>query len=130
MSWELLGALLALLSVSSGIVLWAVKTMNDASQVSMSNALEAQREYFDQKFSQHEEEAARDAKAWRELDRRFMELLAQLPRDYVMREDWIRFSSVIDAKQDRLGDRQDRMLKQLESLSVQLANNTRSPSHV
>lgn len=38
--------------------------------------------------------------------KRQLETLSQtLPIEYVRREDWIRFSSVIDAKLDRLGER-------------------------
>lgn len=35
----------------------------------------------------------------------------QLVRDYVRREDWIRFSSVIDAKLDRLADRMSELTR-------------------
>lgn len=37
-----------------------------------------------------------------ELEKDLLRLQADLPRHYVQREDWIRYGSVIDAKQDAL----------------------------
>ena len=37
-----------------------------------------------------------------EIEREMMRLKAQLPLEYVRREDWIRFSSTLDAKLDAM----------------------------
>ena len=37
-----------------------------------------------------------------EIEREVMRLKAQLPLEYVRREDWIRFSSTLDAKLDAM----------------------------
>jgi len=37
-----------------------------------------------------------------EVERQMMRLKAQLPLEYVRREDWIRFSSTLDAKLDAM----------------------------
>jgi len=37
-----------------------------------------------------------------EVERQMMKLKAQLPLEYVRREDWIRFSSTLDAKLDAM----------------------------
>lgn len=64
-------------------------------------------------------------KVWAQLDTRLIRLEeqqqsqqqamreweTQLVRDYVRREDWIRFSSVIDAKLDRLADRMSELTR-------------------
>lgn len=48
---------------------------------------------------------ADEAAQARELKRQVEALIQSLPVEYVRREDWIRFSTVIDAKLDRVGDR-------------------------
>ncbi len=46
----------------------------------------------------------READRIKELQRRVEDLSQALPMEYVRREDWIRFSSSIDAKLDRLAE--------------------------
>ena len=45
------------------------------------------------------------------MEKDLLKLQAELPREYVRREDWIRFSSSIDAKLDHLRDKLDRVLE-------------------
>lgn len=63
----------------------------------------------------YEERMDKSDTAHRELDRAFLRHMAELPRDYVRREDHIRFETVINAKLDALSAKQDllaeRMLK-------------------
>jgi len=56
------------------------------------------RKFRDERIKRLEEEH-------RELDRNFLTHLAALPREYVRREDHIRFETVITAKLDALGSR-------------------------
>lgn len=49
----------------------------------------------------------------RTLERRFLEFLAELPRDYMRREDHIRFETVINAKLDALAAKQDLLAERL-----------------
>lgn len=54
-----------------------------------------------------------------ELKREFAEHIKTLPMEYVRREDWIRFSSVIDAKLDRLAERlSDLQRAEIQRLSM------------
>lgn len=43
---------------------------------------------------------AADSRAWRTVERELMELRAELPNQYVRREDYIRGQSVVEAKLD------------------------------
>lgn len=43
---------------------------------------------------------AADSRAWRAVERDLMELRAELPNQYVRREDYIRGQSVVEAKLD------------------------------
>jgi len=58
-----------------------------------------------------EERFIRYEEAQRELDRRFLELTADLPTNYVRREDHIRFETVIYARLDALNSKFDLFLE-------------------
>lgn len=58
-----------------------------------------------EKFAALEETLRREGSQLVELQRTVETLRQQMPVEYVRREDWIRFSTVIDAKLDRLGER-------------------------
>lgn len=47
-----------------------------------------------------------EEKAIRKLSSEIEEMRDALPNEYVRREDWIRFSSVLEAKIDRMAERQ------------------------
>lgn len=52
-----------------------------------------------------------DSKDLRALKSEFETHLKSLPLEYVRREDWIRFSSVIDTKLDRLNERMSELAR-------------------
>ena len=64
-------------------------------------------------FERHESAAAEQMASLKrqgsdfshEVEREMMKLKAQLPLEYVRREDWIRFSSTLDAKLDAMRSR-------------------------
>ena len=88
MSWDALGtmaaALIAFIALNVGTLRWLFERHESvlAEQVAM-----LKREGSD--FSH-------------EIEREVMRLKAQLPLEYVRREDWIRFSSTLDAKLDAM----------------------------
>ena len=108
MSWDTLGAmaaaLMAFVALNAGTLRWLFERQENATAEQMASL---KREGSD--FSH-------------EVEREVMKLKAQLPLEYVRREDWIRFSSTLDAKldamraelraeitelKDRIGDRID-----------------------
>ncbi len=71
-----------------------------------------------EKFSGLETSMREENRQLGELKREFQEHIKALPMEYVRREDWIRFSSLIDAKLDRLGERlSDLQRAELQRLS-------------
>ncbi|HPQ94959.1 MAG: hypothetical protein KDI44_14230 [Thiothrix sp.] len=52
-----------------------------------------------------EEKAKTDTDGWRRLERELLELRADLPNQYVKREDYVRGQTVIEAKLDALYQR-------------------------
>jgi len=89
--WEVLGGLLAMLTVFSGIVVFSMKAITGA-----------QNRYFEERLKQIETQIADSTKHWQDIERDLLRLRAELPEKYVRREDWIRFAGQIDAKLDTL----------------------------
>lgn len=58
--------------------------------------------HIDRRFNVLEESARVEAGQWQRLERDLMQLRADLPVNYVRREDYIRGQSVIEAKLDGL----------------------------
>lgn len=58
-----------------------------------------------EKFAALEKSIGEENQQVRDLKNKVDALTALLPVEYVRREDWIRFSTVIDTKLDRLGER-------------------------
>ena len=53
-------------------------------------------------LERHQETVRRDSARWVEIEHSLFDLRAELPVEYVRREDWIRFSNTLDAKIDAL----------------------------
>jgi hypothetical protein len=88
MSWDALGtvaaALMAFMALNAGTVKWLFERHEGAIGQQLASL---KREGSD--FSH-------------EIERQMLKLKAQLPLEYVRREDWIRFSSTLDAKLDAM----------------------------
>jgi len=61
----------------------------------------------DKKFDDIESDIEKEAERRRELETRFHGLETDLPNRFVQREDWIRFSTVLDKKMDRFNEKLD-----------------------
>jgi hypothetical protein len=88
MSWDAMGtmaaALIAFIALNAGTLRW----LFEQHESSLDGQIESlKREGSD--FSH-------------EVEREMLRLKAQLPLEYVRREDWIRFSSTLDAKLDAM----------------------------
>lgn len=95
-SWDQLGVILAiitlLLSIFGGIIVWLLNHY----QTSLNSRLDGL-----------EISAKEERGEYRRLDREIQSLRAYLLKEYVRREDWIRFGASIDAKQDALAAKID-----------------------
>ena len=89
--WETLGTVAGLLVLFQGLSFWAIKWLLERSQRAI-----------DLRFDALEQGNKQGREATWALERDFLRLRADLPNDYVRRDDWIRFSTVIDAKLDAL----------------------------
>ena len=57
---------------------------------------------FERRIDERLQALASDSAAWRDLEREFHRLRAELPEKYVRREDYIRGQTVIEAKLDAI----------------------------
>ncbi|WP_435100814.1 hypothetical protein [Arhodomonas sp. AD133] len=90
-NWKAVSVLMTLFLSWSGALFWIIKWLLDRYQ-----------RHIDQRFEGLERRALEERRRWEATDRAILELRAELPQQYVQREDWIRFSGQIDSKLDRL----------------------------
>lgn len=100
--WELLAGLFACVSAWSALILWAVRavvgTRLDAIQVAIT----------------------KEGEHWKRVEENFTQLRIELPEKYLRREDWIRFSQVIDAQLQGLKDSNTATHAKVDALRTQL----------
>lgn len=66
-------------------------------------------ERWDRRFDELRQASANEAQHWHRVERDLLSLKAELPREYVRREDHIRFETVINAKLDSINTRLELM---------------------
>jgi hypothetical protein len=66
---------------------------------------------WDARFDELQKNSQQEAQNWHRVERELLKLQADLPREYVRREDHIRFETVITAKLDSLNTRLDLVLE-------------------
>jgi hypothetical protein len=97
----LAGVVSALAAIVGGY--WALaKVIVSQFERRLDERFAAQDEARKEGRKQYEERLRRLEDHGREQERSFLKLLADLPKDYVRREDHIRFETVINAKLDAL----------------------------
>jgi hypothetical protein len=68
---------------------------------------------LDERFVSHNRELREISELARKTDRDLLQLRADLPNHYVMRDDWIRFSGTIDWKLDGVHQRLDALTERI-----------------
>lgn len=106
---ELIGWGGGMLSVFATVVVALVKLLLTQFEKRLAERFAAQdaartaaAAHWDQNFTQVLERQEKDAQALAQLERAFLKFQAELPVNYVRREDWVRGQSVIEAKLDGL----------------------------
>lgn len=90
--WTLVGFLISFIGAVCGLAKWLF---------SNAEARQAAR------FTSLEQTMRETASRWNDLEREFLEFKAQMPVDYVRREDYIRGQTVIEAKLDAVYEKLD-----------------------
>lgn len=91
MEWQGWALISLFLTAWGGLLLWAVKALLARFQQQM-----------DERFAALASDRRKESGKVSNLERELLELKAALPRDYVMREDWIRFGGAMDSKLDAI----------------------------
>lgn len=97
-SWQAIGVVCTIVVLWSGLFLWSIKWLLDRFAA-----------HEDQRFTSLEKLLADWTRRTLELERDFARLLAEMPKEYVRREDWIRFGTTMTAKIDGIWARLDEM---------------------
>lgn len=105
--WGVVSVLVGVAMAWGGVLLWAVKVLLDRNQRHSDRSFEL----INERFEELKKDTEAESKQWQRIERDLLELRADMPLNYVRREDWIRFSSVIDAKQDTLNEKINRLLE-------------------
>ena len=117
--WQLITLLLAFLGFlfAAGRLLLSQidRRLNDRFET-IEKAREEGQATWRQTFTHHLEEERRETDLMRSIEREFLRFQAELPLQYVHREDYVRGQSVIEAKLDALYNK-------LEVVQMKGANN-------
>jgi len=112
-----LGTVASLLGVFTGVITGLVKLLLWQFEKRLGERFAAQEEarkaassHWEENFTKVLDRQDKDAQALAELERSFLRFKADLPIDYVRREDWASGQSVILAKLDGLALRYENIL--------------------
>lgn len=112
-----LGTVASLLGVFTGVITALVKLLLWQFEKRLAERFAAQEEarkaassHWEENFTKVLDRQDKDAQALAELERSFLRFKADLPIDYVRREDWASGQSVILAKLDGLALRYENIL--------------------
>jgi hypothetical protein len=96
--WQMITLLLSFFGCVAGF--W--KIIEARREKSDDRRWEDLHRHIDARFQAIAEHQKTEWAQWQQLDRKFMEFKAELPREYVRREDYIRGQSVVESKIDAL----------------------------
>lgn len=106
---ELIGWAISLLSIFTTVVVGLVKLLLNSFEKRLAERFSAQDEarkaanqHWAESFAKVRDRQDKDAEIVVQLERSFLRFQAELPLEYVRREDWVRGQSVIEAKLDGL----------------------------
>jgi hypothetical protein len=103
--WQLITLLLAFLGflfAAGRLLLSQIDRRLDDRFEAMEKAREEGGRHWDEKFATVIDQNRREAEGWAALERDFLRFQAELPLQYVRREDYVRGQTVIEAKLDAL----------------------------
>lgn len=103
--WQLITLLLAFFGFLGAMAKVLLNQFNRAEVARSAAQLEASqqdRRYWGEKFSGLTTQIERESTDWKRLERDFLRFQADLPVNYVRREDYVRNQTVIEAKLDAL----------------------------
>ncbi|MBC3813089.1 hypothetical protein H8K26_16735 [Undibacterium aquatile] len=101
--WQLVGLLVSFMGfcfAAGKVLLSQIDRRLNERFTAMEESRDAASKHWDEKFSTVIEQNRREAQGWANLERDFLRFQAELPLQYVRREDYVRNQTVIEAKLD------------------------------
>jgi hypothetical protein len=103
--WYLVGLLLGFLGVVftfGKLLLAQIEQRLDQRFKAIDEANKATSTHWDTRFAELMDQNRREADGWQRIEKDFLRFQAELPLQYVRREDYVRNQTVIEAKLDSL----------------------------
>src|SRR3990167_4793995 len=98
----LMGVFATIITGLVKLLLWQFEKRLGERFAGQDEARKVASQHWEDSFASVIERQDKDADALQKLDRAFLHFKAELPLEYVRREDWVRGQSVIEAKLDGL----------------------------
>lgn len=98
----LLGVFATVITGLVKLLLWQFEKRLAERFTAQDEARKVASQHWEDSFAKVLERQGKDAEALQKLERAFLHFKAELPIEYVRREDWVRGQSVIEAKLDGL----------------------------
>ncbi|NLR73566.1 hypothetical protein [Leeia aquatica] len=101
--WQLVSLLVSFLGflfAAGKLLLAQIERRLNERFAAMESARETAGRHWDERFGALLEHIKREAEGWQSLEREFLRFQADLPLNYVRREDYVRNQTVIEAKLD------------------------------
>lgn len=106
--WQLITLLIGFLGAcgaTAKLLLDQMKTHLDERFVTQQKSISAQHTHVQHRLEAIELASREEAKEWHRIERDLLQLMAELPVRFVMRDDYVRGQSIIEAKLDGLAVR-------------------------
>lgn len=116
--WKTLTAMALFFIAAQGAVLWAMKTLLDNAMKAHAERLQGYEAQQDERFRSLSDALRSQAKRTDTVATDQMRLREELAKEYVRREDWIRFGVTITAKLDALWAALDALKERLYDRST------------
>lgn len=119
--WQMLSGVLALCGGFFSVVAWFARKLIAQFELRLDERFKARDESLAAVKSQMESTERRCGRVEehvQSVEMQFMRLLAELPKEYVRREDWIRFGGSMDAKLDWLRTQTESLSKSVAKLTT------------
>lgn len=116
--WQTLTALAAFFIASQGAVLWALRALLDNAMQAHAKRLSQHEQQQDERWRSLSQALEAQAKRTDHVVTDLSRLREELAKEYVRREDWIRFGVTITAKLDALWAALDALKERLYDRSA------------
>lgn len=104
MEWQAVGTAVALASAIAGGMVWAARTMLATARLVAD---------IERRIEAAEASLRHELERWRQVEQQVNRMMADLPRDFVLRNDHVRDIAVVVARIDGLGEKIDRLIDKL-----------------